>query len=167
MTPPDFEETARELQDSHDRHDPDEAPRAAAMCPACLAAALRRAYREGLGAAAKTVDRWVIGTAEQEYYPGEADRWRGCAAEIRALDRQGGGEVTKRYPELESQARELALTIKAGLPPGVGFTVFLFDVGDGGGIAYMSSARRDDMIATLKEFIAYAEGRKVEEGGHA
>lgn len=43
-----------------------------------------------------------------------------------------------------------AVTDLAG--PGIGFTLLLFDFGDGGSLAYMSNARRADMIKTLEEF---------------
>lgn len=44
-----------------------------------------------------------------------------------------------------------------------GFCLFVFEFGHGGRINYISNANREDMIATLKEFIAKAEGRHYEE----
>lgn len=48
--------------------------------------------------------------------------------------------------------------------PDYGFALFVFRFGQGSGhrISYISNAERADMLATLKEFIARAEGRYVE-----
>lgn len=48
--------------------------------------------------------------------------------------------------------------------PNYGFALFVFRFGHGDDhrISYISNASRDDMLATLKEFIARAEGRYVE-----
>jgi len=40
-----------------------------------------------------------------------------------------------------------------------GFCLFMFQFGEGGFTNYISNANREDMLATLKEFIANAEGR--------
>ena len=40
-----------------------------------------------------------------------------------------------------------------------GFALFIFDFGTNGRINYISNAQREDMLATLKEFIAKCEGR--------
>lgn len=46
-----------------------------------------------------------------------------------------------------------------------GFALFVFPFGEGEShrINYISNAQRADMLATLKEFIARAEGRYAEE----
>jgi hypothetical protein len=44
-----------------------------------------------------------------------------------------------------------------------GFALFVFDFGQDGRINYISNANRADMLATLKEFIAKAEGRYADE----
>ena len=50
-----------------------------------------------------------------------------------------------------------------------GFALFVFPFGQGDGhrISYISNAQRADMLATLKEFIARAEGRYAEQKGTA
>lgn len=40
---------------------------------------------------------------------------------------------------------------------GIGVTIFAFDFGDDGHIAYISSAERSDMIRSLKNLITYLE----------
>lgn len=47
-----------------------------------------------------------------------------------------------------------------------GFALFVFQFGSGDDhrINYISNAERNDMLATLKEFIARAEGRYAEPG---
>lgn len=42
-----------------------------------------------------------------------------------------------------------------------------FDKIDGGRVNYISNGPRDDMLSMMKEMIARAEGRYVEEGGNA
>lgn len=39
----------------------------------------------------------------------------------------------------------------------VGCTLFLFDFGDGGNIAYISNAEREGMIGTVREWLARQE----------
>jgi hypothetical protein len=41
--------------------------------------------------------------------------------------------------------------------PGVGFALLLFDLGSGGSIAYMSNARREQMVQLLKELTGTLE----------
>lgn len=52
------------------------------------------------------------------------------------------------------------------MPDGWGFTLLMFNYGVGeklgDGLFYLSSANREDMIATMREFIAKEEGRYVE-----
>ena len=73
------------------------------------------------------------------------------------------------HPELEAAAQRVAGALKpllaAHLPPGTGLTLFLFSYGAGGGMAYLSTAERDSMIAALEEFLANAKAERA--GGPA
>jgi hypothetical protein len=67
--------------------------------------------------------------------------------------------------EVHHAGAERALRVIAGaideeMPPGFGFALFIFDYGEHGNMFYISSAQRDDMVKTLKEFIAKQEGEK-------
>lgn len=55
--------------------------------------------------------------------------------------------------------RETARRIKDSMPPGFGFTLLVFDYGKDGNLFYVSSARREDMIETMKEFIRKQEAQ--------
>lgn len=55
---------------------------------------------------------------------------------------------------LEKQTREIANVVKERLPAGVGFALFLFDYGAEGNTAYVSTAKRDDMIRLIEEWLA-------------
>lgn len=52
---------------------------------------------------------------------------------------------------------------KKGEDREVGFALLIFSFGEGGFLNYISNAQRKDMLATMKEFIARAEGRHIEE----
>lgn len=64
---------------------------------------------------------------------------------------------------LEAATRALAQAIDSEIPPmigcteRIGFVVMLFEFGEGGYLAYASNANRDDMIKTVKEWLARAE----------
>lgn len=64
---------------------------------------------------------------------------------------------------LEAATRAVAQTIDSEVPDMVGsmsrigFVVMLFEFGEGGFLAYASNANRDDMIKTVKEWLARAE----------
>jgi hypothetical protein len=59
-----------------------------------------------------------------------------------------------RRQELEEVCAGLAKDVIIPiLPEGAGFALLLFDLGEKGNMAYMSSARRDDMIEALEELI--------------
>lgn len=62
-----------------------------------------------------------------------------------------------RLAELEKKAREIGRIIKGQMPEGVGFTLLVFTLGEGGWMTYMSSAERTTMIEAMKEFIEKAE----------
>ncbi len=59
--------------------------------------------------------------------------------------------------ELEDLAKEVGRLIKDVMPKGVGFTLMIFTMGEGGWMTYLSSAERTTMIKAMKEFIEKAE----------
>ena len=62
-----------------------------------------------------------------------------------------------RNPLIEEKLKEIGRMLKASMPEGFGFTVLIFSYeyegGKLGSLFYMSSAERDSMIATMREFI--------------
>lgn len=56
--------------------------------------------------------------------------------------------------ELERLSRTLGSIMADAMPPGVGFTLLVFDFGERGNLAYISNAVREDMLAAMREFIA-------------
>lgn len=56
-------------------------------------------------------------------------------------------------PRIQKVLQKLGRWIKDVLPPGWGFTLLLFEFNKES-LFYISNANRDDMIATMKEFIA-------------
>lgn len=54
---------------------------------------------------------------------------------------------------LEQQTHDVAEKLKAMVPAGVGFTLFLVDYGEKGNLAYVSSADREDMIKNIEEWL--------------
>jgi hypothetical protein len=60
-------------------------------------------------------------------------------------------------PQIKSLLREIGNKIRSQIPPGWGFTLFIFSYGEGGATFYLSTANRDDMIKALREFIAREE----------
>jgi hypothetical protein len=59
--------------------------------------------------------------------------------------------------QLEKQCAELGRVLKEKMPPGVGFTLFMFDFGEKGNMAYISTADREDSIKLTKEWIEHVE----------
>ena len=57
----------------------------------------------------------------------------------------------------ERVMRDIARRLKGAMPPGFGFSLFIFSYGDSGEMFYFSSADRKDMIKALKEFIQKQE----------
>lgn len=55
---------------------------------------------------------------------------------------------------LEKQCADIGREIGALLPAGVGFSLIVFDFGEGGNLAYVSNANRSDMIRSLEELLA-------------
>lgn len=64
--------------------------------------------------------------------------------------------------ELEATLHALATMIKAGMPEGCGFALFLFKYTDNPDIFYMSSAVREDMVAMLQDFIDKERRRAIQ-----
>jgi hypothetical protein len=61
--------------------------------------------------------------------------------------------------QMEYVARQLAARIDEGLPKGIGYTLLLYEFGEGGWLSYICNGKREDMIKAMKEFI-----EKNEEG---
>lgn len=64
---------------------------------------------------------------------------------------------------MERVLTEYARRLKADLPPGIGFTLFIFDFGEDnepGSLFYLSSAERSGMLKVMKEFLKKMEGGK-------
>lgn len=64
--------------------------------------------------------------------------------------------------EKQRAAMNIAARALGEMFKGYGFALLVFEFGDSGRMNYVSNARREDMIAAMKEFIANAEGRMVE-----
>lgn len=56
-------------------------------------------------------------------------------------------------PQVKEQLILIGRKIKESLLPGYGFTLFLFGYGNNHDLFYLSSAKREDMILTIKEFL--------------
>jgi hypothetical protein len=56
--------------------------------------------------------------------------------------------------DIQTRLRTLGDQIRKGLPKGWAFTLFLFTLGEGGSMFYLSSAERTSMLEALHEFIA-------------
>jgi hypothetical protein len=72
--------------------------------------------------------------------------------------------VSEEREQLESICRDIANVIRAELPQGVGFALILFDFGDAGNMAYMSTAARAETIKLLRELAGNLE-RSILPGG--
>lgn len=59
--------------------------------------------------------------------------------------------------ELETFARGLVEALTEALPEGIGFALLLFHFGEGGNLAWISNAQREDMIRALREQLARFE----------
>lgn len=44
--------------------------------------------------------------------------------------------------------------VAASMPPGIGFGLFIFNLGPEGAMFWISNSQRDDMMKALREFIA-------------
>lgn len=65
---------------------------------------------------------------------------------------------------LETQCRKLADDLRAKVPAGVGFLLFLADYGDAGNLAYVSSCKRDDAIRLVQEWLDTQDANHPAEG---
>lgn len=130
-------------------------------------------------------DRWLGETALiepwrfHETMP-EPHSWRFCAEVlprlqtlVRAELEQEGGATAESRPRLVSQVRQgdearhleqplraMGDRVRAALPPGLGFTMFLFDVrqpgqapGTPAHISYISTADRGEMVAVIRDWL--------------
>lgn len=62
---------------------------------------------------------------------------------------------------LQETLREMANILKACLPEGIGYTLWLYDYGAKGNTVYISTAVREDMIKLVKEWLAKADKDKA------
>jgi len=70
--------------------------------------------------------------------------------------------------EIRKVANHIGGAIGSALPPGYGFALLVFGLGETAGrMNYISNADREDMLAALKELVARFEGRYSDEAGHA
>jgi hypothetical protein len=67
------------------------------------------------------------------------------------MDDAKGFEV--RNEGIEAALREVGNLIRSKIPEGCGFGLMIFQTGEGGDLFWVSNARREDMIAVMKEFI--------------
>lgn len=58
-----------------------------------------------------------------------------------------------RNPEVEEILRKFGRMMKDTMPSGFGFALLIFTYGQGGSMFYISSAERQDMINSMREFI--------------
>lgn len=65
--------------------------------------------------------------------------------------------------KIKKLLKELGAFLGAKCPFGWGFSLLIFSFGEGGHLFYISNAQREDMIATMKQFIAEQEGRNIEQ----
>lgn len=64
-------------------------------------------------------------------------------------------------PEIKQVLRDIAVRIKNMLPKEWGFTLFLFSYGEDRSLFYISSARREDMISSVKEWLAKQDAKSA------
>jgi hypothetical protein len=62
--------------------------------------------------------------------------------------------------KIRGTANALAQSLANALPKGVGFALFLFDLGPGGTMSYISNANRADMIEAIRELLVNMEKDK-------
>jgi hypothetical protein len=96
--------------------------------------------------------------SDREYY----DLVGKMRASIEAAGQQEQAEFGRtiqdvRYevdvPEVEAKLKKWGRIIAKDLPQPYGFTLFFFTFGEGGNMFYLSNARRQEMIQTMREFI--------------
>lgn len=62
--------------------------------------------------------------------------------------------------EVPAKIRAACRAAQAELPPKTGIVLLAFDFGVAGGLAYISNADRDDVLAVMKEWIAREEASR-------
>lgn len=68
----------------------------------------------------------------------------------------------RNLKEMEKQARELGDVLKSVMPPGQGFFLALYDLGDEtGNLTYLSNGNRADSIRMLRELVKKLETKCV------
>lgn len=58
---------------------------------------------------------------------------------------------------LQEPLKEFGRALKEMCPPGFGYALWMFDYGASGSLVYLSSAKREDMIKLVKEWLAKVE----------
>lgn len=66
-------------------------------------------------------------------------------------------EFEVRDEHIEAILKRIAEIISDWTPEGWGFCLMMFTFGEGGNFFYVSDAQREDIIRTMKEFIAKQE----------
>lgn len=64
-----------------------------------------------------------------------------------------------RNAEVEQLLKALGVTLGEMMPANYGFTLLIFEYGEKGNMFYISKAKREDMIESMKEFIKKNERR--------
>jgi hypothetical protein len=72
------------------------------------------------------------------------------------LERLGGVETYRRLAET---ARDIGHILGQATPPGVGYCLLLFGLGDDPEATYIANCRRGDMIKFLREFVEVLDRR--------
>lgn len=70
------------------------------------------------------------------------------------------GRVAMRL-RVEAKCAEVARLIGAECPPGHGFALFMFEYGEGGGMAYVSSGERESVSHAIEEWLGRQFGRPL------
>lgn len=78
----------------------------------------------------------------------------GTPYELPALPPEIEAAYEVKDAPIQDRLRQMGRAIQRGLPPGWAFTLFLFTLGEGGSMFYLSSAERTSMLKALHEFIA-------------
>lgn len=68
------------------------------------------------------------------------------------------GEMQEFNEQVEFALREVAEFAKTRMPLGMGFTLLMFDFGEGGNMFYISNAQREDVLKSMQEFIDKNKG---------
>jgi hypothetical protein len=68
-------------------------------------------------------------------------------------------EQRKARLALEASCAGIGRTLREIMPPGSGFALIMFDFGEKGNMAYVSSAEREDMIRLFVEVLEKLRGQ--------